>query len=201
MLIGGEADLVRGAIGIMVDSIVAESRGTQTAWRYGIDWFDCWDPDGRFWLIEQITKAFFTPVAPLPRAAIFEATVDAIFAEVRSLVRLEMIDPSIQKDRRSWRQSVVAAYRCQHDRNPAIDPGCDEPEAWSRVIAVVADTITGPLSYQGAESFRDASPTVCREYLINRGLPADFLERIPPLQTVDQTQLSIDRIQHIVFQS
>ena len=58
--------------------------------------------------------------------------------------------------------------------------------------------ILGVTSYQKAEAFRDGDIQRSRKFLIQKALPEDFLERIPPLRTLQQAQQSIARIRSIV---
>ena len=66
------------------------------------------------------------------------------------------------------------------------------------VVTQIADVILGVTTYQKAELFRDGEIQRSRRFLNQKGMPADFLERIPPLRTIDQTQHSINRIRSII---
>lgn len=73
MLTGGEAVLVRKAVGGMVTTIVLEwqHRDECTAedrerWIHGVDWFDQWEPEQRIWLLEQVTSALLSELDSLP---------------------------------------------------------------------------------------------------------------------------------------
>ncbi|MGB7342985.1 MAG: hypothetical protein WBD20_02120 [Pirellulaceae bacterium] len=199
MLAGDEAKLVRGLIGMMVDQLVAEGRNESDQHLYGIEWFDSWDYRQRLWLLDQVTVAVLTDADPLSPAAMFEATIDAIFAELFELIVMETDDPTTAKE--TWRQSSVAAFECQNGRLPKVDVNSVDQEIWGLVVTQIADSILGVRLYQQAESFRDGDFAATLAFLIQKGLPEDFLERIPPLLNVDQTQVVIDRIQSFVFES
>ena len=70
---------------------------------------------------------------------------------------------------------------------------------WSGLVVQIADVILGVRIYQQAESFRDGDPAQTQKFLQQKGLPTDFLQRIPPLLDVDETQLVINRIQRLVL--
>lgn len=204
ILSGREGDLVLGSIGMMVDQLVAESRGEIQQIPYGIEWFDQWDPGQRLWLLEHVTRAMFSNFKIDSAAAIFDATADAVFYEIFHLVELEIDEESFEKfsaqsSKSSWRQSILAARRQQ--TRTFIQPSKDSTdlEAWGALISRVADHILGIRLYQRAETFRDRDYKQTQVFLRDRGLPADYLSRIPDLRTIDQTQLSIDRIQAYVF--
>ncbi|QDV81092.1 hypothetical protein [Planctomycetes bacterium TBK1r] len=198
-LIGAEADLVRGAIGMMTDHLVAELRDGEPPWTYAVDWFDQWDGDQRLWLLERVTAALLGAKIIEPSAAMFDATVDAIFHEVNDLVEIEIDHGSADDSERSWRQSVIDALQCQTDRPTTIAADSLDQQAWQTTITQIADAILGIRLYQRAEYFRDADYEKTASFLRDRGLPDDYLTQIPPLRTIDQTQWSIDRIQAYVF--
>lgn len=198
---GAEADLVRGAIGMMVDHLVAEYRDDEPPWTYGIDGFDMWDAEQKLWLVHAVARSLLTRSAPPPPAAIWEATVDAIFCEVVDLIEIEITDPSLASHTRSWRQSVVNAFVAQNGRAPSI--AADDPtlSMWRTVVASIADVILPAASYQKAESLRDGDPRRLVVFLNSRGLPDDFLNVMPPVQSVVMTQETIDRVQRIVWKA
>lgn len=198
MLMGHSRDLVRGTIGMMVDWLVAECRQQCGQWVYGIDWFDQWEASQRIWLLEVIAKSFLTTLPPPPRWAIFEATTEAIVCELKGLVQMEINDHDLSRPGLSWRDQVLAATAVEM---PANDARRESMFYWNRQIARWIDPIVGPLSYVDAERFRDADPAACATYLVQRGLPDDFLSAVPPMRTIDQTQLSIDRIQNLIFEN
>ncbi|MCS7467389.1 hypothetical protein NZK35_12110 [Stieleria sp. ICT_E10.1] len=196
---GAEAGLVRGAIGMMVDDHVAELRDGEQAWAYGVEWFDQWDAGQRLWLLERVTSALLGRETIEPSAAMFDATVDAIFYEVNDLVRMEIEQDAADDSERSWRQSVIDALECQTDRLSILTADGVDQLAWQTTITQIADAILGIRLYQRAEAFRDADYEKTESFLRDRGLPETYLTLIPPLRTVDQTQWSIDRIQAYVF--
>jgi hypothetical protein len=196
---GAEADLFRGAIGMMVDHLVAEYRDDEPPWTYGIDAFDMWDAEQKLWLVHRIAKCLLTRAAPPPPAAIWEATVDAIVCEIVDLVEIEIADPAASQRSRSWRQSVVDAFVVQNGRAPVINVHDPTLTMWRTTVASIADVILPAASYQKAEAFRDGDPRRLETFLIERGLPSDFLDRMPPVQSVADTQLTIDAVQAIVW--
>lgn len=199
MLRGGEADLVRGAVGMMVDHLVAEYRNEESPWLYGINAFDIWDAEQKLWLVHHAARSLLTRKAAPPPAAIWEATIDAIFCEVVDLIEIEITDPSLSTQSRSWRQSVIDAFVVQHGRPPSIEVDDPTLSMWRSVVASIADMILPAVSYQKAESLRDGDPQRLAAFLQSRGLSADFLQTMPPVQSIEQTQATIDAVQAIVW--
>jgi hypothetical protein len=92
----------------------------------------------------------------------------------------------------------VDAFCCQHGRSPNIEPQETDITLWRRVVIQVADAILGVTVYQKAESLRDTDIEKSRSFLMQKGMPEDFLQRIPPLRTPEETEQSITRIESIV---
>ncbi len=198
-LAGDEFELVRGAVGMMLDHLVAEGREGDPQEVYGIQWYDQWDWQQRIWLLERTALALLTDLAAPSPAAIWEATVDAVFHEIRELVEMEVRHPDSIPASKTWRECVVDAFLSQQNREPEICGTDTNLRAWHIVITQLADAILGVRLYLKAESFRDFDMAKTQQFLTQQGLPADFLEQIPPLRTVNQTQISIDQIQSIVL--
>jgi hypothetical protein len=207
ILRGAEAELVAGAIGMMVDTHVAELRDHAEPWSYGVEWFDQWEPAQRLWLLEQVTTSMLGRNVIDSPAAMFDATADAIFMEVIDLIQIETEQGSateaqlFTEGQRSWREDVLRAWQQQTKRPIEVSDSQTDLGVWQRLITQIADQILGVRVYQRAEAFRDGDITITAAFLRDRGLPEDYLSRIPPLPTVDETQRSIDRIQAYVFDS
>jgi len=191
MLTGARRDLFRGVIGVMVDHLVAECREGVTAWRYGIDDFDRWDVEQRLWLVEQVALGLLSKRPPPPPAAIIEAAFDAVLAELTELIKMEFDDPELAATR-SWRRDVAGVL------GDGSEP--EDLSGWRAAVTRIGESIQGVFSYDRRDAFRDADPRATAAFLVRRGLPEDFFAQLPPLRTIQQTQLSIDRIQHLVFE-
>ncbi|KAA5542200.1 hypothetical protein FYK55_15455 [Roseiconus nitratireducens] len=194
---GAEADLVRGAIGMMVDTHVGQLRESSAPWRYGVPWFDQWDVGQRLWLLDKVTVTLFGRETIDSPAAMFDATVDAVFHEILDLVLMEIDQP--EPTRRSWRQSVLEATNVFGGVGTPIPHDETDPAVWQRQVTAIADRILGVRLYRRAEAFRDGDYERVVVFLRDRGLPADYLSRIPPLLATNEIQQAIDRIQSYVF--
>lgn len=197
-LSGDESELIRCAVAMMLDYLVAEGHEGDPQEVYGIQWYDQWDWQQRIWLLERTTLALLTDLQPPSPAAIWEASIDAVFHEIRESVEMEVRHPEAIRQEKTWRESVVDAFRCQQKRDPDICCTDTNLRGWHIVITQLADAVLGVRLYLKAEGFRDVDMARTQRFLMQHGLPADFLEQIPPLRSVDQTQLSIDQIQSIV---
>lgn len=193
-----EAQLVARAIGEIVRQRNPENEPRVDLEPYGIDWFDQWDDRQQLWLMEQIAIALLGDEDPPPPAAMWEATVDAVFCEVMNQITAEIDARSFSSEESSWCELTIDAFRCQTHRSPAIDRDQTDPRRWRALVTQISDLILGVPSYQKAESFRDRDVDQLRRFLKQKGLPEDFLERIPPLRTPEQARKSVSRIERII---
>lgn len=194
---GAEAALIRRAADEMLDALVGEWEGTSPSRAYGIPWFDQWEVEQRIWLLKQVLRSLFlTSTPPLRPAAMYEATVDAIFCHVAVAVD-EEIEDRAELDQR-WRNELIAAFTCQHGRSPKIDPGATDAGRWHTLAGQVADAILGSPSYQQAEWFRDGEAKHAERFIQQRGLPQDFLQRIPPVCRESDAKGSIHEIRALI---
>ena len=200
---GAEGDLVRRVTGMMVDQLVAEGQPTDgeagpSQHEYGIGLFDQWDWQQRLWLLNKTAGALLTQKQPPDAAAIFEATIEAVFAEAGELIEIEISDREAHTHTPTWRQSVLAVAAERLTMLEVLDEDTDIA-TWIRTLMRLRESMFGPSHYIQAESHRDGAYEATAKFLQSRGLPADFLARIPPLQNLDQTQRSIDRLQSLIF--
>lgn len=186
-LAGAEAVLLRAAIRHLLSEL-ADQENHET----GIDWFDQWDAEQKVWLLGSIADAFFTDAPPPPPAAILEASVDALFSTIETEIEAE-----IDRQNATWRERVIAAFESQHGPCP-LSPVQEEAKPWRQVIAQLADAILGVACYIQAEPFRDGDYRRTESWLRDKGLPEDYLSRIPPLPTPSQTNATLQRIQQLL---
>ncbi|MEM9824971.1 MAG: hypothetical protein AAF958_00180 [Planctomycetota bacterium] len=204
MLHGHERTLVRGILGIMIDHLhdelrpSGESNGGSESIRYGIDHFDRWDADQRVLLVRGIAVAMLTPAEVPERTAIFEATLDAMAAELAELIELECRDPKLRPRGKSWRRSLTEVVGMPTDLDLDAEKETDG-DHWVRQVSMWRDRLCGPHHYLDAEGYRDGSPAAMQRFLRQRGLPPEYLNTAPPVPTVNQVQAAIDQVQRLVF--
>ena len=205
---GVEGALIRGATGVMLDQLVVEGRETATgewsaddsdeAHTYSIEWFDLWDWRQRIWLLDEVASALLTDHDVIHSAAIFDGTVDAILREAYDLVVLEISQTDAGSATHQWRQTVLDAVDSRNLNTIGLTVEKADPVTWLRLIMRYADTVFGPRCYLQAEEFRDGDFAKTKAFLDSKGLPSDYLDRIPTLRTESQTQASIERIQSLL---
>lgn len=168
-LTGPEAELVRSGCQVVADRLT-QHHDVDSPFRYGIDWFDQWEDQQKRWLLQQVREALLSDQVPPRPAAMWEATIDVIFLEV-----LTQLEQECEVGMTWWRELVLSILGLEDDFVAEFDA-----PIWRTRITQLADLILGAPSYQKAEAFRDRGPKELTRYLMQKGLPADFLEQIPP---------------------
>lgn len=193
---GAEAELVCRAIGEMVARIT--DLGSGESIESGIDWFDQWDGDQQVWLLQHIADALLTDCPAPTAAAMWQATVDAVFCHVVSGVTSDVESASADGASGAWRRAVCDAFESQHGKRAALDWQASELADWRMLVAKIEAAIIGVADYQKAERLRDGQAENIKRFLELRGLPSDFLQRIPPLVTGAQRDACLARL-HVVL--
>ncbi|MGB0596817.1 MAG: hypothetical protein ACPGLY_09010 [Rubripirellula sp.] len=168
-LTGPEAELIRSGCWAVTDRL-SQHHDVDSPLIYGIDWFDQWEYQQKRWLLKQVHDALLSDQVPPRPAAIWEATIDVIFLEV-----LMQIEQESEFGTTWWRERVLSTLR----RND-YPPTEFDLTIWRMRVTQLADRILGVPSYQKAEAFRDRGPEELGRYLMQKSLPDDFLEQIPP---------------------
>ncbi|MCP4942126.1 MAG: hypothetical protein GY924_09145 [Planctomycetaceae bacterium] len=216
-----EARLLCRAVGSMltdcVDVIADRSEADQERRVYGIDWFDQWEAEQKVWLMEQVATALLTDQPSLKPAAMWEATVDAIFQRVFEQVveelECETVEGSefehseiesataedvVETGGQRWRDDVIQALKQQQNRVVEIGRSASQAKEWRRLVMQIADRILGVAAYQTAESYRDEQSAKVAAFLQQKGLPDDFLTQIPPFMGQHETKDSIERLRKLI---
>ncbi|MEM8910792.1 MAG: hypothetical protein AAGC97_03405 [Planctomycetota bacterium] len=152
---GAEANLFRGAVGMMVDQLVLELNqddgSSSDEANAEFDWIDempttsaprlytMWEPGQRLWLLERVATSLLTSRAAPSSSAVYEATIETVYVEIGDLIALEICEGNSISES-SWRQSLLDAFvtRCPQDSlleamqfevtaiDPCLPPGLAE---------------------------------------------------------------------------
>jgi hypothetical protein len=211
---GHEARLLCRAVASMLPECLAAGKGNPDSnepYRvYGIDWFDQWEAEQKIWLLEQVTTALLTEQKLLKPAAMWEATVDAIFQHVFEALldemdndfakgcELVMEDGHAASGLGGWQQNVLLVLQQQQRRAVKVDHSVDQKKEWRRRVMQISDRILGVAAYHVIENYRDQETSKVATFLEQKGLPADFLEQIPPVLGQSEGVVSTKNIHQLL---
>jgi len=197
ILVHEEAQWMRQVANWMLGKLITESQGETEQEETGVSLFDQWDCRQRIWLLEQTVVPMLSPVNAPDAAAILEATIEAIFAQTTLLIDEELLDLKRKSDKSTWQSLALNLISARRSRSQiAVDE--NDIRSWRQAMFQTMTDLFGPASYWKAESHRDGEFQQTAKFLHARGLPSDFLARIPPLQTQHAMQTNIERLRLVL---
>jgi hypothetical protein len=180
-LTGAEAKLVRAAIGVMTDTLHAEAEGLIDEWPCGIRVFDELSWQQRLALLARVANALFKPeILPPQLSAVNEATVAAIFAQIRLDVLYELdnaqeADWAPELDMRYWRRLIAS---CQEkpisDDGFYIDEQSEDRDDWEILIETLEEGILWDGDWDMPDLFLDEPPAISRARRRRVGIEDDY---------------------------
>jgi hypothetical protein len=215
---GEEALIVQGAIDIMIDALLVhiddEYGDAAAECESGIAVFDAFSASQRIGLLHDVATYLLTNTeTTLPLSAPLEATVAAVFVEVRDQVAIEVEFYSgrlIEEVRPTWRQAVLAAYRAvvlfPNDEDGVAEfigedlPGesCEEIHDWEYLVDGLADAILWDRDFEMADGFLDVDPGISNHRRRLLGISEDYFTSIAPDPRPDDVLHLVSRTRDIV---
>jgi hypothetical protein len=225
---GEEAALVRNAIDSMVDTLLIhidddlEDMGGSC--ESGVALYDALSASQRIGLLHDVARHLLTETeTTLPLSAPVEATVAAIFVDIRDQVAIEIDFPSteseIAEDQPTWRQMVLEAYtslrrlpdgeydedgngRYDEDWDDLADDlpvaSCRDIRQWELLIENLVDSILWDRDFEMADSFLDVDPGVSRQRRRLLGIDEDYFTSVAPDPRPDQVLHLVSKTRDIV---
>ncbi len=193
---GDEAALVSRAIELMVAALLMhvdeDFEEDAPDCEAGIAIYDHCTPSQRLGLLHQVAHYLLTETdRSLPLSALTDATVAAIFVEVRDQIAIEIgFAPDQQTEgEASWREMVLAAHRSVFPHRLEEDGGLlDGPPiavsedllGWEAMVNELCDSILWDRDFEMAESFLDVDPGVSRHRRRLLGIDDDYFTAVAP---------------------
>lgn len=217
-LLGAESALVRRAIDNMVDGLLMHADidlddaaiGLET----GITVYDACSLSQRIGLLHEVAKYLLTETdSAVVLSAPLEATVAAIFVDVRDQVAIEIeFLPQLLEsdDQPTWRRMVLDAYRStlapEDIEHPVwveiLDQLPDEDsrniKQWESLIDSLADAILWDRDFELADQFLDEEPAQSRERRSLLGISDDYFTGIAPDPRTNELQRVASQTRKIV---
>jgi len=193
---GDEAELVSRAIEEMVAALLMhvddDFEDAATDCVSGIAVYDACTPSQRIGLLHDVAKHLLTEtVESLPLSALTDATVAAIFIEIRDQIAIEigLGEGLTEEGRPSWRTMVLAAHRAvfpsRADRddvagNDEIVASSRDLRDWEVMVEDLADSILWDRDFEMAEVFLDIDPGVSRHRRRLLGIDDNYFTMVAP---------------------
>lgn len=173
----------------MIDDLSMEMEDQQgrLAWETGVTLFDEHSVYQRIAMLNEVCRALLVPSLDMPElTAELEATVMAIFSNIKTLVEIE-IDCAHCFDEPSCddRLRVLSVMRDVYeeggeDWDDFPDPWCDDLERWELEIESLADRILWDRDFEMAGMIVDEDPETAESYKQVLGIENDYFSMAPP---------------------
>ncbi len=196
ILHGDEATLVREAIDTMVDVLllhVDDELAGGIVCETGVHVFDQFTPAQRIALLHEVAKYLLTDAGETLRlSAALEATVAAVFVDIRDHVAIEVDFPQATHhprwiERPGWRHLVASAFHVVTELEGDFKAREELPleasgdiKQWELVIDYLADSILWDRDFEISGDFLDEDPEISRERRQLLGIEDDYFTQIAP---------------------
>jgi hypothetical protein len=204
---GAEATLVGTAIDTMIEALLihiddAFEETLAAECQSGIAVYDSLSACQRVGLLHDVARHLLTETeSALPLSAAAEATVAAVFIEVRDQVAIEIdLFPTSRSrgETMTWRGLVLAAheavFRTPHSQEDGFEfdygpfpddieipeETCTEIHEWETLIDSLSDAVLWDRDFEMAEGFLDIDPGVSAERRRLLGIDEDYFTTVAP---------------------
>lgn len=200
---GAEAFLLRELIHYLLDQILVGIE-IDDPHRTDVPIFDALQPTQQLVMLHEISQGLFNPaVAPVTLSAINEATIYAVFCELRSLIEIEIdFQRQDQTDDRTIRAAAIEAWQ-QHQHWEQDDPivptcGSTDIDQWNWFVELVADQILWDRDFDLDHLVADIHPHRANLLKQHLGIQRDYYCTVAPdVADVDVDSIS-ERIRQLV---
>jgi hypothetical protein len=198
---GSEAALVGNAIDTMIDTLMLHFDIDSDVdldcqdlhdpnCDSGISVYDAFSPPQRIGLLHEVAQYLLRETdEALPLSAALEATIAAIFVEVRDQVAIEisLFGSRIDEGQTNWRQLVLDAYQSVRlseddgsDEHRLPYPGCVDVEQWDGLVESLTDAVLWDRDFEMADTFLDIDPGVSQQRRQLLGINDEYFTTVAP---------------------
>lgn len=202
---GDEANLVSAGVRVLIDALVMEfdenwQEDDTGSYPTGVELFDRMTPAQRVGALHSVASALLSDIdAPTNVSAIEEATVAALFMEIRDQVAIEIDfrgdgenDGPDHEAQNRWRSLVLAAQLQLREREfdggavplddddflPSASVDCREIKTWDAIIEDLVDGILWDRDFEMANLFLDADPNTASRRRKLLGIGQDYFSDV-----------------------
>jgi hypothetical protein len=188
VLRGAEWNLFREGLSTLWVDVETSDDDDEEPGTTGVAVFDRLRKPERLALLAMVTRGLNAADEPCPDlTALTDATIAAVFAQIRYLIRVEIEEERMAWDdrstvRASWSRELVldAAREVYPDREtPFPQADSDDLKEWFDLVDFLLDRILDDRDYLAGNAFLDADPALSRALKAQLGIPEDYFSAIP----------------------
>lgn len=184
---GAEAQLLRTALGVLVDQVEEEIDDLRESLEFGVPIFDRLDGRQKLALLADVGHHLLCSTdPPPPLTATNESAVAVLYKVIEEWVGMEIDEEeSIREmpgeDPFVWRRSVLAAYceYCPTDFELPVE-SCREIEAWGLLIECLEARVLWDADYLDEDVYADQAPEAGKYLKDQLGVPDGYFRAVAP---------------------
>lgn len=202
-----EAYLIRELIHYLLDQILVGIEIDEPH-RTDVPIFDALQPTQQLVMLHEVATGLLnSKVDPVPLCAINEATIYAMFCELRSLIEIEIdFQRRGKAEKKSIRSAVIDAWQQHqlwgqpapgdHDNDDPMIPtsDCTDVDQWSWFVELVADQILWDRDFDLDSLVADIHPQRAHLLTQHLGIQRDYYATVAP----DVLDVDIDSISDLI---
>ena len=202
-LLGAERRMFVSSAWGLADSISANSPEDNV--QFGIVLFDRLTWQQQMLMLEKVMTAMVDTTIPAPpSSALLEATVAAVYAQLRTSLEIELDDARMalddtleESDHFDVRMEILAAIEEPVDTDEPIEETpddcwptilCDEIDEWDLAIESLRNRILADEDWQMEALAMDLSPQTSKSFKNDMGIQRDYFIDIPPDGTDEEAE-------------
>jgi hypothetical protein len=173
---GAEAELIRAALGGVVDTVCQNF--DDDSWEFGVTLFDQLEPIEKLELLAEVGYALLRDTETVPQlTAINEATVATLFSHVQQSISFE-----IDEELLCWRPRVLAVF---HETGNADELDlqtldCLDDNEWNSFVEILADRILWDRDFEVVDDLADLPPENASAVRNLMRISEDYFSALPP---------------------
>ncbi len=180
---GAEAAMIKEGISSLIDSIRTE-KTMDIEISFGIGVFENLTPDQKMTCLRHATRALLLPeIEPLPKAALHDGTVAAIYAQLNDNIEYEIqvqLDEGPENSDTFYRQLVLAALEQIEPDEPWPDPGSVLTDEWEIALSSARLNVLADEDWMMEQAFLDQEPERSESLKGFLGIDPDYFTLIAP---------------------
>ncbi len=181
---GAESALVRDTIYELVDVIRAARMDDEAAW-VGVTLFDELSWEQQLAMLLKLAKQLLDPlIPPLPKSALMDATVAAIYAQMRIGVDIEIdwqqLDSEIEGDKTARRQDIINALHERYPDRKRLRAESVDSDHWDLAVDELRNWILADEDWKLHDLSMDLAPEKANQFKAFMGVEQDYFVDIPP---------------------
>jgi len=194
VLRGAEWNLFREGLSKLWDAVEISDDEDEERGTTGVAVFDGLRKAERLALLATVARGLSDMHEPPPDLTVLtDATIAAVFAQIRYLIRVEVEkEQTVRHDRSTEcasrpRDLVLAAIKELYPerRSPLPLADSDDLTEWFSLVDLLLDRILDDRDYLAGNAFLDADPALSRALKVQLGIPEDYFSAIPSDPTAE----------------